>query len=172
MGLVDSFSRPGGNLTGVSLLVSLLGPKRSEVLLELVPNARTISLLVDPENPNIRADVPEAQQAAQALGRHLEVLTASTENELDAAFTNTKADALLVMPDPYFNVRRHQLVALTARHAMPAIVSFPRVRRHRRPDKLRESLSLRRVSPNGHASRKDSEGRQAGRSPYPTEHQG
>jgi len=123
-GLVDSFSRPGGNLTGVSLLVSLLGPKRLEVLLELVPTARMISLLVNPENPNIRADVPEVQQAAQTLGRHLEVLTASTENELDTAFTNTKADALVVMPDPYLNVRRHQLVALTARHAMPAIYPF------------------------------------------------
>jgi putative ABC transport system substrate-binding protein len=123
-GLVDNFSRPGGNLTGVSLLVSLLGPKRLEVLLELVPTARMISLLVNPENPNIRADVPETQQAAQALGRHLEVLTASAENELDTVITNTKADALLVMPDPYLNVRRHQLVALTARHAMPAIYPF------------------------------------------------
>jgi putative tryptophan/tyrosine transport system substrate-binding protein len=121
-GLVNSFSRPGGNLTGVSLLVSLLGPKRLEVLLELVPTARMISLLVNPENPNIRADIPEIQQAARALGRHLEVLTASTENELNTAFTDTKADALLVMPDPYLNFRRHQLIALTARHAIPPYI--------------------------------------------------
>jgi len=124
MGLVDSFNRPGGNLTGVSILVSVLGPKRLELLLELVPAATTISLLVNPGNPNIRADVPETQRAAEALGRHLKVLTASTENELDMAFASIKADALLVMPDPYFLVRRHQLVALTARHAMPAIYPF------------------------------------------------
>src|SRR5215469_12978173 len=124
MGLVDSFNRPGGNLTGVSILVSVLGPKRLELLLELVPAATTISLLVNPSNPNIRADVPETQRAAEALGRHLEVLTASTENELDTAFATIKADALLVMPDPYFLVRRRQLVALTARRAMPAIYPF------------------------------------------------
>jgi putative tryptophan/tyrosine transport system substrate-binding protein len=120
MDLVDSFNRPGGNLTGVSILVSVLGPKRLELLLELVPAATTISLLVNPSNPNIRADVPETQRAAETLGRHLEVLTASTENELDTAFATIKTDALLVMPDPYFLVRRHQLVALTARHAEPA----------------------------------------------------
>src|SRR5215472_930862 len=78
MGLVDSFSRPGTNLTGVSILVSVLGPKRLELLLELVPAARTISLLVNPGNPNIRTDVPETQRAAEVLGRQLEVLTAST----------------------------------------------------------------------------------------------
>jgi putative ABC transport system substrate-binding protein len=124
MGLVDSFSRPGGNLTGVNLLVSDLAPKRLEFLLELVPTAGIISLLINPGNPNIRADVPETQRAAEALGRHLEVLTASTENELDTAITTIKADALLVMPDPYFFVRCHQLVALTARRTMPAIYPF------------------------------------------------
>jgi putative ABC transport system substrate-binding protein len=124
MGLVDSFSRPGTNLTGVSILVSVLGPKRLELLLELVPTARTVSLLVNPSNPNIRADIPETQQAAEALGRHLEVLTASSENEFDPAFATIKADALLVMPDPYFFGRCHQLVALAAQHALPAIYPF------------------------------------------------
>jgi putative ABC transport system substrate-binding protein len=124
MGIVDSFSRPGGNLTGVSVLVSVLGPKRLELLLELVPTARIISLLVNPDNPNTRVDVPETQRAAEALGRHLEVLTASTENELDTPFATIKADALLVMPDPYFFVRCLQIVATTTRHAMPAIYPF------------------------------------------------
>ena len=124
MGLVDSFNRPGGNLTGVTIAVSVLGPKRLELLLELVPTARIISLLVNPRNPNIRTDIPETQRAAEALGRHLELLTASTENEIDTALATIKADALLVMPDPYFLVRRHQLVALTARYAMPAIYPF------------------------------------------------
>jgi putative ABC transport system substrate-binding protein len=124
MGLVHSFRRPGGNLTGVSLLVSVLGPKRLEFLLELVSTVRIISLLANPGNPNIRADVPETRRAAEALGRHLEVLTASTENELDTAFATIKADALLVTPDPYLFGRCHQLVALTARYAMPAIYPF------------------------------------------------
>jgi len=124
MGLVDSFSRPGGHLTGVSILVSVLGPKRLELLLELVPAARTISLLVNPGNPNIRTDVPETQRAAEALGRHLHVLTAGSENELDPAFATIKADGLLAMPDPYFFGRCHQLVALAAQHAIPAIYPF------------------------------------------------
>jgi hypothetical protein len=95
-----------------------------------------ISLLVNPENPNIRADVPEVQQAAHALGRHLEVLlTASTENELDIG------DALLVMPDPYLNVRRHQLVALTVAARDARHISIPRVRRHQRPDEPWELVS-------------------------------
>jgi putative tryptophan/tyrosine transport system substrate-binding protein len=81
-------------------------------------------LLANPGNPNIRADVPETQQAAEALRRHLEVLTASTERELDAVFTTMKGDALLVMPDPYLFVRPHQLVALTAQHAIPALYPF------------------------------------------------
>jgi len=124
VGLVDSFSRPGTNLTGVSILVSVLGPKRLELLLELVPTAREISLLVNPSNPNIQAEVPETQRAAEALGRHLEVLTASSENEFDPAFATIKADALLVTPDPYFFGRCHQLVALAAQHAIPAIYPF------------------------------------------------
>jgi putative ABC transport system substrate-binding protein len=108
----------------VTIAVSVLGPKRLELLLELVPTARIISLLVNPRNPNIRTDIPETQRAAEALGRHLELLTASTENEIDTALATIKADALLVMPDPYFLVRRHQIVALTARYAMPAIYPF------------------------------------------------
>jgi putative ABC transport system substrate-binding protein len=124
MGLVDSFNRPGGNLTGVSVLISILGPKRVELLLELVPTARIISLLVNLVNPNVRADVPEMQRAADALGRRLEVFAASSESEIDTAFAAIKTDALLVMPDPYFFARCHQLVALTARHTMPAIYPF------------------------------------------------
>ena len=78
-GLVDSFNRPGGNLTGVSVLTSILGPKRLELLRELLPSTSTIALLVNPSNPNVAADAPETQAAANALGRRLEVLTASTE---------------------------------------------------------------------------------------------
>ena len=123
-GLVDSISRPGGNLTGVTALTSILGPKRLELLRELLPSTGTIALLVNPNNPNARADVPEIEAAANAIGRHLEVLTATTERDLEAAFTTMverQAGALVVMPDPLFFARREQLVALAARYAVPTI---------------------------------------------------
>ena len=126
-GLVDSFNRPGGNLTGVSVLTSILGPKRLELLRELLPSTSTIALLVNPSNPNVAADAPETEAAANALGRRLEVLTASTEPDLEAAFTTMvkrQAGALVVMPDPLFLARREQLVALAARYAVPTIYPF------------------------------------------------
>jgi putative ABC transport system substrate-binding protein len=122
-GLVDSFSRPGGNLTGFFVLLSMLGPKRLELLRELVPSTSTFALLVNPNNPNV-VDVPEIEAAANALGRRLEVLTASTESDLEAAFATMvqhRVGSLIVMADPFLISRREQLVALAARHAMPAI---------------------------------------------------
>ena len=128
IGLVDSFNRPGGNLTGVSVLISILGPKHLELLRELLPSTSTIALLVNPGNANIAADAsPRLEAAANALGQRLEVLTASTETDLEAAFTTMvkrQAGALIVMPDPLFIARREQLVALAARHAMPTIYPF------------------------------------------------
>jgi putative ABC transport system substrate-binding protein len=123
-GLVDSFSRPGGNLTGVSVLLSILGPKRLELLRELLPSTSTFALLVNPNNPNVATDAPETEAAANAIGRRLEVLTASTERDLEAAFTTIverQAGALIVMPDPLFLSRREQLVVLAARYAVPTI---------------------------------------------------
>ena len=125
-GLVDSFNRPGGNLTGVFSLISMLGPKRLELLRELLPSASTFALLVNPSNPNVRLMHPRQTAATNAIGRRLEVLTASTEGDLEAAFTTMvrrQAGALIVMPDPFFFARREQLVALAARYAMPAIYS-------------------------------------------------
>ena len=122
-GLVDSFSRPGGNLTGIFVLLSMLGSKRLDLLRELVPSTSTFALLVNPNNPNV-VDVPGIEAAANALGRRLEVLTASTESDLEAAFATMvqhRVDGLIVMADPFFISRREQLVALAARHAMPAI---------------------------------------------------
>ena len=122
-GLVDSFNRPGGNLTGVFVLVSMLGPKRLELLRELLPSTSTIALLVNPSNPNV-VDAPETEAAANAIGRRLEVLKASTERDLEAAFTTMvrrQAGALIVMPDPLFFVRGAQLIALAARYAVPTI---------------------------------------------------
>jgi putative ABC transport system substrate-binding protein len=122
-GLVDSFSRPGGNLTGMFILVSMLGPKRLELLRELLPSTTTIALLVNSSNPNA-VDAPETEAAANAIGRRLEVLTASTDRDLEAAFTTMverRAGALAVMADPLFFAWREQLVALAARYAVPTI---------------------------------------------------
>jgi putative tryptophan/tyrosine transport system substrate-binding protein len=122
-GLVDSFSRPSGNLTGTFVLLSMLGTKRLELLCELVPSTRTFALLANPNNPNV-VDVSEIEAAANALGRRLEVLTASTESDLEAAFATMvqhRVDSLIVMADPFLISRREQLVALAARYAMPAI---------------------------------------------------
>jgi putative ABC transport system substrate-binding protein len=123
-GLVDSLSRPKGNLTGVSAFFSVLGPKRVELLHELLPAANTIALLANPGNVNIKTDEPEIRAAANRLKKHLEVLTASTENDLHAAFATMvqhSVGSLIVMPDPFFISRSEQLIALAARHALPAI---------------------------------------------------
>jgi putative ABC transport system substrate-binding protein len=104
-GLVDSFSRPGGNLTGGFDLVSMLGPKRLEILRELLPSTSAFALLVNPNNPNV-VDAPETEAAANAIGRRLEVLKASTERDLEAVFTTMvtrQVGALVVMPDPFFS---------------------------------------------------------------------
>jgi putative tryptophan/tyrosine transport system substrate-binding protein len=128
LGLVDSFNQPHGNLTGVTTFLSSLGPKQLELLHELLPSSSRIAFLVNPSNLNSRIDAREIQAAADALGQHLEVLTASTENELDAAFTTIvreRIDALLVKPDPFFIDRCKRLVALASRHAVPAIYPIP-----------------------------------------------
>jgi putative ABC transport system substrate-binding protein len=122
-GLVDSFSRPGGNLTGVFVLVSMLGPKRLELLREVLPSISTFALLVNPNNPNV-VDAPETEGAANAIGRRLEVLTASTDSDLEAAFTTMvrrQVGALIVMPDPFLYARSKQLVALAVRYGVPTI---------------------------------------------------
>ena len=123
-GLVASLARPGGNLTGVSFLLVELHPKRLELLSELVPQARVIALLVNPNNPNVERIMQDMQEAARAKGLQLPILKAGTEKEIDAAFAalvRLQAGALLVGSDPFFNSRREQLVALASRHAVPAI---------------------------------------------------
>ena len=123
-GLVASFARPGGNLTGLSILVRELMPKRLELLAEMVPQAGTIALLVNPSNPNAERIIREVQEAARAKGVQLHVLKAGTEGEIDAAFASLvqlQAGALVVDPDGFFSSRREQLVALASRHVVPAI---------------------------------------------------
>jgi putative ABC transport system substrate-binding protein len=127
LGLVASLARPGGNVTGVSNLSVELGAKRIELLHELVPNAKVIAVLVNPTNLNTESVTKDAQAAAGALGLQTHVLGASSERDFDAAFTTfaQRGDgALVIAPDPFFNSRPGQLVALAARHALPAIYSL------------------------------------------------
>ena len=124
IGLVQSFSRPSGNLTGIYDRIADLGPKHLELLHELLPKASTIVSLLNPGNPNTHVYATQTQAAAASLGLRLKVLTAQTEADLEAAFgimVQQRADALLVIADPFFIDRREQIVALAAGHAMPAI---------------------------------------------------
>jgi putative ABC transport system substrate-binding protein len=126
-GLVASLARPGGNVTGVGFLAVELMPKRLELLSELVPSARVIVLLVNPNNPNTEREMREVPGAARAKGLQLHLLKARSENEIDAAFASLarlRADALLITGDVFFNVRRDQLVASASRHGIPTIYGF------------------------------------------------
>jgi putative ABC transport system substrate-binding protein len=124
-GLVSNFARPGGNVTGVSWLGGELTSKRLELASELVPQARAIALLVNPNSPQQAEHVVrDMQEAARAKGVQLLVLNAGSESEIDAAFTSLvqgHAGALVVTAEPFINSRRQQIVALAARHAVPTI---------------------------------------------------
>ena len=125
VGLVTSLNRPDGNVTGVTNSGTELGPKRFGLLHELLPGAARFAVLVNPNNPLIaEAWIKDAQAAAAASGRQLEILTASTDREIDAAFTSIaekRVDALLVMSDNLFVNRQVQFATQAARHAVPAI---------------------------------------------------
>jgi putative tryptophan/tyrosine transport system substrate-binding protein len=126
-GLVAGLARPGGNVTGLSVLVVELNPKRLELLSELVPQARVIALLMNPNSSTTERIVGDVQEAARVKGVQLLVLKAGRETEIDAAFAalgEQKAGALLVASDPFFNNRREQLVSLAHRHAVPAIYEW------------------------------------------------
>jgi putative tryptophan/tyrosine transport system substrate-binding protein len=124
LGLVRSLNRPGGNATGVTYFLSELGPKRLELLRELVPTATVIALLINPTNPVTESDTKDLQAVAGAIGQQVRILNASSESDLDAAFATLveqRAGALLVNNDAFFSSRHKQIVALTARYALPAI---------------------------------------------------
>jgi putative tryptophan/tyrosine transport system substrate-binding protein len=127
MGLVASLNRPGGNITGVNFLTGELGAKRLEVLHELVPAATELATLVNHKNPSSGAQLRDMQQAASRVGVQLAVVAATTEAEFETAFTRLiqqQVGALIVSSDPFFNSRREQLVALAARHAIPAMYEW------------------------------------------------
>ena len=114
---------PGGNLTGFSNIATELNSKRFELLSELVPQAKIIALLVNPNQPNNERVIREVQEAARAKGVQLPILRAGTEGEIDAAFATLvelHAGALFLGGDPFFFSRREQFLALASRHAIPA----------------------------------------------------
>jgi putative ABC transport system substrate-binding protein len=122
-GLVASLNRPGGNVTGVVFLTGDLTAKRLGLLHELIPEAAVIAVLVDPNYAEIGLVVKEAEAAGRNMGRQLLIVKAASESEFDAAFAavvHARAGALLVGGGPFFNSRRRQLVALAARHRLPA----------------------------------------------------
>jgi putative ABC transport system substrate-binding protein len=122
VGFVASLSRPGGKVTGVSFLANSLLPKQFEVLHETVPKAASIGFLVNPINPNAVADTRDVQAAADAVGRKLFVVQARTDSDFETAFATLAQNgvgALCVDIDPFFITRPHQIVALSARHALP-----------------------------------------------------
>jgi len=126
-GFVASLNRPGGNLTGVSFLVVFTVAKRLQLLSELVPTAGMIGMLVNQNNPNADSTTRDARAAAEKLGKKLVVVRAGTERDLDTSFPTfirEKVEAVLVESDPFFLARREQIVALTARHSLPAIFAF------------------------------------------------
>jgi putative tryptophan/tyrosine transport system substrate-binding protein len=125
LGLVASFARPGGNVTGVNFFSAELVAKRLELVRELVPGAARVAVLVNPANASsAKATVRDAEAAARDIGLQVQMFGASTSREIDDAFTalaRERPDALIVSPDPFLSNRRVQLVFLTARHGIPAI---------------------------------------------------
>ena len=124
VGLVDSLSRPSGNVTGVNSYLSDLGAKRLELLRQLVPNDAVIGMLVNPNYPDAESQAKDVKEAARTLGQQVHVVNADSEGDLNRAFATfieLKADALLVSLDSFFLSRREQLVALAARHKIPVM---------------------------------------------------
>src|SRR5215467_381144 len=123
-GLVVNLNRPGGNATGVYILQQVLEGKRLGLLHGLVPAAALIAVLLNPTNANFQSQLRGVQDAARDLGQQVSILSASNERDLDVAFASvaqSRAGALLVGSDPFFDNERDQVIALAARYAIPAI---------------------------------------------------
>jgi putative ABC transport system substrate-binding protein len=123
-GLVASLNRPGGNLTGMTIMALQMGPKRLELLRQLLPNATAMTMLINPAFPTTSAEARELQDAARSLGLQINVQNASTESQIDTAFTTIvqqRASALIVAGDPFLLGQRDQLVRLAASHAIPTM---------------------------------------------------
>ncbi len=123
-GLVASLNRPEGNVTGVTFYNSELGPKRIEIIRELIPHARNVAVLVNPKNPNAEPDSKEIQEAGHSIGMNIEIVNATNEHELNEAFrglAKRQADALMVHIDALFQSRREQIIALAAQYSIPTM---------------------------------------------------
>jgi putative tryptophan/tyrosine transport system substrate-binding protein len=126
-GLVESFNRPGGNVTGVTIMTNLLKAKRLGLLHELVPGAALIGVLMNPKFPITARGLQDLDEAARTIGQRLVISNASNDEELDAAFASLVQEhvgALFVGADPYFNTRRDRIAAFAAQQRMPAIYQF------------------------------------------------
>lgn len=126
-GLVASFNRPGGNATGITLVSGPLGQKRLELVREFAPKATDVAMLVNPLSPDAPPEIRDMQAAAQANGFKITLLNASTLDELKTAIATLadhRSSALLVGADPFFMVRREQIVALIAQQKVPAVYPF------------------------------------------------
>jgi putative ABC transport system substrate-binding protein len=126
-GLVESFNRPGGNVTGVTLMTNLMESKRFGLLRDLVPDAQLVGALLNPSFAPSARQSQQIEEAARSIGQRLIVAKASTDEELDAAFTalvRERAHALLVAADPYFDTRRDRIVGFAQRQRLPAIYHF------------------------------------------------
>jgi len=124
IGLVESLHRPGGNVTGVTSAIAMLGAKRLDLLRDLAPADAAIAVLANPSNPNAIPEIGDVRDAARALGRQMRLLQAASEREIDTAFADVakeRAGALIVATDPFFTTRRHQIVALANHYVVPAI---------------------------------------------------
>ena len=128
VGLVASVNRPGGNITGVMILSTLLAAKRLELLRDMLPKANVIGALINPSNStSASSQLKDLETAARTIGMDLRIVNASNERDLDAGFATLAqqhVDALIVSTDPYYNSRREQIVGLAARHAIPATYAF------------------------------------------------
>ena len=127
LGHVASLNHPGGNVTGVSILSATLEPKRLELLHEVVPNSTAIAVLVNPNNPPAAGQLKDVEAAARTLGRQIQVLRATTDDEIDAAFATLvhgKPGGLLIGSDPLFNSRYEKIVTLASHHAIPAAYAW------------------------------------------------
>jgi putative tryptophan/tyrosine transport system substrate-binding protein len=127
VGLAASYNRPGGNATGISILTSMLDPKRLGLLHELMPQAATVGALLNPNFPGFEGQLKDVQEAARAIGVQIFVLRASDDREVEAVFETVaqqRIPALVIGADPFFDTQRDKLVALAARHAVPAMYHF------------------------------------------------
>ena len=126
-GLVESWNRPGGNATGVTLLTRLMEPKRLGLLRDLVPGVALVGVLLNPSFPTAERQLQGIEEAARAIDQRIVIAKASTDGELDAAFAaliKERVGALLVCADPYFDTRRDRLIDFAQRQRLPAIYQF------------------------------------------------